>query len=562
MSSPNVYEPQDQDIKNIEKGLKTGDKARIRLALLKKHLSPSALSKMKRAIYFLLSYMHDNGVEYTNEFKMKDGKSGTYLQLLLDFIGKSNVKPLSEPEKIKECINEAFKNVVGDNNTIIQEWRNPDFKKLESFLSKENGNNKKASSKAGGVAGKSAKEHVSSSIEALDLAKPKNLSKKTVRERAASLSGTLSLEKLKNPIGGAMTRKRSNSTVGIVEKSGTDSEVGEAFGTIAKRQRRLSVSLGSLGRGKAKNTEDKTETRKRRNSFGGFGKKDGVGATADNAKFSSLVTLIKNNKKMLSKFYKEHKDDQYPDFIENFMDLKTFLNGGVRGASTLVFDDFLVKYLPKLNDAEIDKGIGLMNKAVDYVKRIGSWQKEIEKNDVLLGKKVKKIKEFYKIQSECKAFNEVGEICTKYKNDCLRYLSETANSEFNKKYDYLTLKADFPDDALKVYGIKSDRYHENLLNDYDRDKLYAKLTLDQEYGQVNDKMFNDHIELFEKCRKKAKEFLNSMYESALKGCDEKWLDEYTPANHVIPNPPIDKVDKKFEDVQNGLTKIKDGWKNL
>ncbi len=365
-------------------------------------------------------------------------------------------------------------------------------------------------------------------------ARPRAASQETSKTKISS-----NVQKGTSPIISQQRREASGSTK--VYEMNTENKKSGA----QTRKRGFSLDLGN-----DITTKEKNKVRNRSFSFGGQSVYKRV--------LHTLFSLIDDKKQMLSNFYDSYKDKNYPDFENIFNDLKKVLNGGARGAKRLCFDDFTKLHVKKLGENEIRDCINLMTKAIDYVENIESLKKTFETDRKTLYRKFEKIRELYKFQSGCKVFSSLGEQCQEYQDICFRYLSDDVKSKFNEIFDYLKLKEQFSPDILKVYGTKSDFYHEKLLKDFEDGKDYARLTLNQEYGQVNDKIFDVDINLFKKCMEKADKFLGDMYSYTCEHCDEYVSAQYIPRCDGY----ISQTNEMFRNVIAKLELMKKNWKNL
>ena len=129
--------------------------------------------------------------------------------------------------------------------------------------------------------------------------------------------------------------------------------------------------------------------------------------------------------------------------------------------------------------------------------------------------------------------------------------------DLDEKFDYKNLHEQFPKDVVKLYGLPGfDKYHKELLEKVEDGRLAAKLVVNQEYEQTTDKTFNRDLEMFEKCRKKTDEFLDSMYEYVCKHPGQN----VSPSE--IPKSRADKVEALFDEMTKRLKAMRDNWKNL
>mgnify|MGYP000561082771 CR=1 FL=1 len=276
----------------------------------------------------------------------------------------------------------------------------------------------------------------------------------------------------------------------------------------------------------------------------------------------NLTSKISNHKEVLSDFYNKFKNETDclpPDFDNIFSDLKRALNGGKRGATDLNFDNFVKSYCKKLNVKEIRYVTTLIDKAVYYVGKNKKLEEQFksESGGEMLNKRIDKVKRFHKFRFNCNFFAKLEEFYEECKLQYYTYLSMSSMLDLDEKFDYKNLHEQFPKDVVKLYGLPGfDKYHKELLEKVEDGRLAAKLVVNQEYEQTTDKTFNRDLEMFEKCRKKTDEFLDSMYEYVCKHPGQN----VSPSE--IPKSRADKVEALFDEMTKRLKAMRDNWKNL
>lgn len=277
---------------------------------------------------------------------------------------------------------------------------------------------------------------------------------------------------------------------------------------------------------------------------------------------SNLISKIDTYKKELSDFYNKFKNETdclLPDFVENFSDLKRILNDGKWGATELNFDNFVKLYCKKLNVKEISNVTRLIDNAVYYVRKNKKLEEQFESESggEELNKKIDKVKRFHEFRFNCNFFAKLEEYYEICKLQYYTYLSMSSMLDLDEKFDYQKLREEFPSDVVKLYGLPGyDKYHKELLEKVEDGRLTAKLVVIQEYYQTTDKTFNRDLEMFEKCRKKTDEFLDSMYEYVRKHPGQN------VSPNEIPKSRADKVEALFDEMTKRLTEMRDNWKNL